>query len=328
MKAAIATKYGPPEVLKIQEREKPTPKSNEILVKVYAGTVTAGDCRMRAFNVPKLFWLPGRLALGITKPRMEIVGMELSGVVEAIGKDVTRFKVGDAICGSTTKAGMGGNAEYKCLPEHQAIAKKAENVSFAEAATLPIGGITALWFLRKAKVDKAPANGALQHNVLIYGASGSVGTFAVQLAKYFGAHVTAVCSTPNVNLVKQLGADKVIDYKQQDFTQNGKVYDVIFETVSKIPFSKCKNSIQKGGYFLDTVGMTPGLTGLGSGRKVIGGGAPESAEDLMYLMNLMAEGKLKSVIDKTYPLSEVAAAHRYVDGGRKRGNVIIEVANN
>ncbi len=327
MKAAIATKYGPPEVLEIQEREKPTPKHNEILIKVHAATVTAGDCRMRAFNVPALFWLPGRLMLGITKPRMEITGMELSGVVEAIGNSVTRFKVGDAVCGSTTKAGMGGNAEYKCLPEDKAITLKADSVSHAEAATLPIGALTALWFLRQAKVDKAPANGSLQHNVLIYGASGSVGTFAVQLAKYFGANVTAVCSTSNVDMVKELGADKVIDYIQQDFTQNGKVYDVIFETVSKIPFSKCKNSIQKGGYFLDTVGMTPGLTGLGSGRKVIGGGAPESPEDLKYLMDLMADGKLKSVIDKTYPLNEIVEAHRYADSGRKRGNVVIDIAN-
>jgi NADPH:quinone reductase-like Zn-dependent oxidoreductase len=325
MKAAVATRYGAPEVLQIVERAKPTPAPNEVLIKVYAGTVTAGDCRMRAFNVPKLFYIPARLALGITKPRRDIVGMELAGIVEAIGEKVTRFNLGDAVCGSTTKAGFGGNAEYKCLPENVAITKIPDNVGFDEAATLPIGATTALWFLRQAKIDKPISSGALKRKVLIYGASGSVGTFAVQLAKYFGAEVTAVCSTPNIDLVQSLGADKVIDYTAQDFTQNGKVYDVIFETVSKVTFKKCKNSIARGGYYLDTVGLTPGLTGWGSGRKVIGGSAPEKAEDLAFLIHLVAQGKLKAVIHKTYPLNEVALAHQYVDTGRKRGNVVIKV---
>ncbi len=323
MRAAIATRYGSPEVLQIEERPKPTPKQNELLIKIHAGTVTAGDCRMRAFNVPKLFYIPGRLALGITKPRKDIVGMELSGVVEAVGKNVTRYKVGDAVFGSTTKSGFGGNAEYKCLPETNALALKAENVTHASAATLPIGAATALWFLRQAKVDQPQKR--QKFKVLVYGASGSVGTFAVQLAKHFGAEVTGVCSTQNIDLIKSLGADHIIDYTRQDFTKNGVVYDVIFETVSKVPFAKCKNSLPKGGYFLDTVSMTPGLTGLGSGRKVIGGGAPEKSEDLKYLMDLMAVGKIKAVIDRTFPLEEVAAAHKYVDSGRKKGNVVITV---
>lgn len=325
MKAAIATKYGPPEVLQIQEREKPTPRPDEILIKVHASTVTAGDCRMRSFNVPPLFWLPGRLTLGISKPKNEITGMELSGVVDAVGSKVKRFKTGDAVFASTVKSEMGGNAEYKCLSEKQAIALKADNVSHEEAAALTIGGETALWFLQKAGMDKPSPNGKPK-KVLIYGASGSVGTFAVQLARYYGGEVTVVCSTRNVELLRSLGADKVIDYTKEDFTKNGNMYDIIFDTVSKIPLSQCKNSLHKDGRFLDTVSMFPALYGLLHGRKVIGGGSPELSEDLQFLMKLMQEGKLKSVIDKTYALNQIVEAHRYADTGHKRGNVVIAVA--
>jgi NADPH:quinone reductase-like Zn-dependent oxidoreductase len=231
MKAIVAAQYGSPEVLQFKEVDKPTPKGNELLIKVEATTVNAGDIRMRRFTVPLLFWLPARLTLGFTKPKHPIYGMELAGEVEAVGLNVTKFKPGDQVIASTFEANFGAHAEYKCLPEDDAVVIKPEHVPYEEATTLPIGANTALHFLRAANIKSG-------QKVLIYGASGGVGTFAVQLAKYFGAEVTAVCSTRNVALVKSLGAHQVVDYTREDFTKNGLTYDIIFDTVGKTDFSQ------------------------------------------------------------------------------------------
>jgi NADPH:quinone reductase-like Zn-dependent oxidoreductase len=305
MKAAIYEKYGSPEVLHLKEIEKPILKDNEALVKVHATTVTAGDVRMRGFKVPVHFWLPARFALGLTGPKRKILGMEISGIIEAIGKSVTKFKVGDEVFAET---GFGGGyAEYICLPEANSlktvirIAKKPVNLTFEEAAAVPVGGITALIFLRKANITKG-------QKILIYGASGSVGTYAVQLAKYYGAEVTGVCSTNNIELVKSLGADKVIDYTHEDFSKNAQTYDVIFDAVGKISRSLVKGSLEKKGIFLSTW----------QSLKV-------EAGDLAVLKGLVEEGKLKPVIDRRYPLEQIVEAHRYVDRGHKKGNVVITV---
>ncbi len=320
MKAIVATKFGPPEVLQLVELEKPAPKDNEILVKVRAATVNAGDSRMRSFNVPPLFWLPARMTLGFRKPKNPIYGMELAGDVEAVGKDVKQFKIGDRVFGSTLNASFGAHAEYKCLPEDGALATMPSNATYEEAATLSIGANTALFFLRKG--DMRPGQ-----KVLINGASGSVGTFAVQLAKHFGAEVTGVCSTANVELVRSLGADHVIDYTQADFTENGESYDVIFDAVGKTTFAQCKDSLKAGGYYLSTGIVLPEVEGLWhsltTGKKVIGGTAATQAEPLVFLKELLEAGRLKPVIDRSYPLEQMVEAHRYVDQGHKRGNVVI-----
>jgi 2-desacetyl-2-hydroxyethyl bacteriochlorophyllide A dehydrogenase len=326
MKAIVYEKYGTPEVLKLKEIEKPSPKDNEVLVKVLATTVTAGDTRMRSFTVPLTFWLPARIALGFRKPKNSILGMEMAGQVEAVGKNVKKFQKGDMVFASTLENGFGAYAEYICLPEDGVIAKYSANLNGEEAATIPVGGRTALYFLREANIKRG-------QKVLIYGASGSVGTFAVQLAKHFGATVTGVCSTANVKLVKSLGADKVVDYTREDFTKNGETYDVIFDTVGKSSYSDSIRSLTKDGTYLHAVG-SPGIsirmrwTAITSGKKTVGGGPPRKAEDLVFLQNLMETGKIKTVIDKRYPLAQIAEAHRYVDTGRKKGNVIITVENN
>ena len=302
MKAIVASKYGGPEVLQLKEIEKPTPKDNEALIKVRATTVTAADFRMRRFTVPAPLWIPARLALGITKPRQPIFGSELSGEVEAVGKNVTRFKVGDQVFASTLTENFGAYAEYKCLPENAMMTIKPANVSFKEAAALPIGATTALRMLRKGNIQRG-------QKVLIYGASGSVGTYAIQLGKNFGAEVTAVCSTANLELVKSLGADQVIDYTKDDFSSSKERYDVIFDTLGKISKSKASKVLVPNGTYVT-------MTSLGT---------KEGMEYLLSIKELVEAGKIDVVIDRCYSLEDMVEAHRYVDAGHKKGNVVISV---
>ena len=319
MKAIVCTKYGPPEVLRFKEVEKPVPKDNEVLIKVYASSVTRGDCRIRSFTFPLWFWLPGRIMFGFIKPRKKIPGCDLAGEIEFTGKDVKLFKKGDLVFGYTKGVSFNGcNARYKCLPDDGLLAIKPANITYEEAAAVPIGGLTALHFLRKGAIRDG-------QTVLIYGASGSVGTFAVQLARYFGAEVTGVCSTANMELVKSLGADKVIDYTKEDFTRNGQTYDAIFDAVEKTSFSRCKDSLKQKGVYITVAwpllqALRASLTG---GKKLIFGIAPNNTEDLIFLKELIEAGKIKSVIDRCYPLEQTAEAHRYVDKGHKKGNVVI-----
>jgi NADPH:quinone reductase-like Zn-dependent oxidoreductase len=319
MKAIVCTRYGPPDVLQLQEVEKPTPKDNEVLIRVLASTVTSGDVWIRSSTFAPWFWLPGRIMYGLTKPRKTIPGNELAGIIEAIGKDITQFKVGDQVNGIIWKTSFGGaNAEYKCLPEN-GVAIKPANMTYEEAAAVPIGGLTALVLLRKGKTQSG-------QKVLIYGASGSVGTFAVQLAKYFGAEVTGVCSTANIEMVKSLGADTVVDYTKEDITESGQMYDVIFDAVRKTSYSHCKSSLKRRGTYItvDWPLLTALWTSMAGSRKVVFGIA-NRIEDLTFLRELIEAGKLKTVIDRRYPLEQTAEAHRYVNQGHKKGNVVINV---
>ncbi len=336
MKAIVYTRYGPPDVLGLEEVEKPAPRDNEILIRIYATTVTSGDVRLRSFTVPPLFWLPARIALGFRKPKRTILGAEFAGEIESAGKDVNLFKRGDKVFGTTTGLSFGSYAEYICLPEkhlstgkmlaNNLVAIKPANMTCAEAAAVPVGGNTALHFLRKGNIQSG-------QEVLIYGDSGSIGTYAVQLAGHFGAKVTGVCSTTNVELVKSLGADKVIDYTKDDFTKSGRTWDIIFDTVGKTSFRRCKNSLkQKGIYLAAVTGLRELVqvlwTSITGGKKVIGGVANERTEDLIFLKGLVEAGKIKSVIDRSYPLEQIAEAHSYVDKGHKKGNVVITLQPN
>ena len=324
MKAIVYTKYGPPDVLQLKEVEKPTPKENEILVKVKATSVTVADIRARSFTVPPAFWLPARITLGFRQPKKEILGMELAGEVESVGKDVKRFKEGDQVFAASL-VGFGAYAEYKCLPEDGPVTLKPSNITYEEAAAIPIGARTALFYLRKANIQSG-------QKVLVYGASGSVGSYAVQIAKYFGANVTGVCSTTNLELVKSLGVDKVIDYTAEDFSSTGETYDVIFEAVNKSSFSACMKSLKKDGTYINIVAL-PGVrmlwTKLTSSKKLIlGQNSPETSEALNFLKELVETGKLKVVIDRYYAIEDIVEAHRYVDKGHKKGNVVINVEHN
>ena len=301
MKAIVCSKTGSPDVLQLRDVEKPMPRENEVLVRVHAATVVVGDVILRKLH--PLFFLPLQL-FGMKRNR--IPGHEFAGEIEAVGKEVKRFRIGDQVFGTTTGLSVGANAEYVCLPEKwQAgvLATAPTNMTYEEAAAVPVGGMTALYFLRKAKIQSG-------QEVLIYGASGSVGTFAMQVAKYYGAKVTGVCSTANVELVKSLGADHVIDYVKEDFTKRGQTYDVIFDSVRKTSLSRSKGALKEKGVYLSVRSSTH-----------------EKVENLIFLKELMEAGKIRPVIDRYYPLEQTAEAHRYVEAGHKKGNVVINVRN-
>ncbi len=319
MRAAAHREYGPPEVLKFGQLEIPTPKDNEVLIRVHATTVTAADYRLRGSNFPRMFWLPARIGFGLRGPRKRIPGSEFSGIVETIGADVTRFEVGDEVFGS---ARTGTYVDYICMSEDATVTAKPANLTFEEAAAVPFGGFTALYFLKDIGNIKSG------HDVLIYGASGGVGTAAVQVAKYYGANVTGVCSTANLDLVRSVGADQVIDYTREDYTENGQTYDLIFETVGKSSVSRGKQSLKEGGIYL-AAGIGPAeigqmlLTKVSGNKKVVGSVATGNLEKLETLKEIIEEGKYRPPIDRTYPLEEAAEAHRYAEQGHKKGNVVI-----
>jgi len=325
MKAIVYEKYGPPEVLQLREVEKPAPKDNEVLIKTHATTVTSGDWRVRSLNVPVGFGLIIRLVFGVLKPKQPILGSELAGVVESVGKDVSKFKVGDHVF-AFSDAAMGCYAEYKRMPQDGAIALKPAKLTFDEAAAISFSGTTALNFLRRGKLQRG-------ESVLINGASGGVGTAVVQLAKHFGADVTGVCSTANVEWVRSLGACQVIDYTKEDCTQNGKTYDIIVDTVGTAPFARSKASLKEGGRLLMVLAGLPDMlqipwAAMMSNKKIIAGPATTSAEDLRFLAEMADAGEFKPVIDRRYPFEQIAEAHRYVDTGRKKGNVVITLKHN
>lgn len=325
MKAIVLTKYGSPDGLQLTEVEKPTPKDNEVLIRVRATTVTAGDAEIRTLNFPVWLMLPVRLYVGFIRPRNFILGQELAGDIVAVGKNVTRFKEGDPVFG-TTGFRFGAHAEYACLPEAGVLAIKPSKMTYEEAATVPVAGIEALHFMRKANIHSG-------EKVLIVGAGGSIGTIGVQLARHFGAEVTGVDSTGKLDMLRSIGADHTIDYTQEDFTQNGQTYDVIFDVMGKSSFSGSIQSLKLNGRYL--LGGNSGPSQLLRGRwvsmtgsqKVIVGAASQKTEDLVFLKELIERGKIKSVIDRRYPLEQTAEAHRYVETGQKKGNVVITVAH-
>ena len=328
MKAIVCTKYGPPDVLQLKEVEKPTPKDNEILIKIHAATVTMGDCEIRGLRFSRLLNFLIRLAVGFRGPRKKysILGQELAGEVEAVGKDITLFKEGDPVF-AETGFHFGGYAEYVCLPEKSkmgVVTLKPDNISYEEAAVITVGGLEAVHYLRKANIQKG-------HSILISGASGSIGTFAVQLSKYYGAEVTGVGNPKSLEMMKSIGADKVIDYTKEDFTKNGETYDIIFDVIGKSPFSSCIGSLNKKGIYLNA---NPKISLFKRGKRasrktdkiLISGNRDsiiERTEQLDFLKELIEAGKIKSVIDRRYPLEQIVKAHTYVEKGEKIGNVVI-----
>ena len=304
MKAIVYEKYGPPEVLKLKDIDKPKPKEDEILVKICAATVTSGDVRLRSCDFPPLFWLPARLIFGLFKPKKKILGHELAGVVEEIGQSVTEFDVGDSVFGTTTMLNTGSYAEYICLPQKQkngVVGLKPENLSYHEAAALPVGAMTAIYLLEKAKLKSG-------QNVLIYGASGSVGSYALQIANQKGASVTGVCSVSNFEMVKYLGASSLIDYKKEDYSKSNDRFDIIFDAVGKTTKSKAKKVLKTGGTFVSVNMLTK-----------------EKNQNLKLIKDMAEKGKLRPFIGKSFKIDEIVKAHKYVDSGRKRGNVIIDI---
>jgi NADPH:quinone reductase-like Zn-dependent oxidoreductase len=322
MKAIVYTEYGSPDVLRLQEVAKPIPKDSEILIKIHATTVTSGDWRVRSLSVPIGFGIISRLVFGILKPRQPILGTELAGEIVAVGKDVSNFKIGDRVF-AFDGAKMACHAEYKCMPANGTVTLKPVNLTYEEAAALSFGGATMLDFFRRGKLQSGD-------KVLINGASGCVGTAAVQLAKHFGAEVTGVCSTANIELVTSLGADRVIDYTQEDFTKNSDTYDIIVDTVGNAPFSRSKVALKEKGRLLMVLAGLPDMlqipwVAMTSNKRVIAGPAAERVEDLRFLANLAETGAFQPIIDRRYPLAQIAEAHSYVDTGRKKGNVVITV---
>ncbi len=324
MKAITYHEYGSPDVLKLEDIPKPTPGDDQVLVKVHAATVGTWDCEARSFTFPLWFWLPLRLAMGIRRPRWPVLGQELAGEIEAVGKNVKRFKKGDQVFASTG-LGFGAHAEFKCLPSTGAIAIKPVNMSYEEAAGIPTGGDNALHFLRKADIQ----NG---ESVLINGAGGNIGVVGVQLAKQFGAEVSAVDSTEKLDMLRAIGADHVIDYTKEDFTETGKTYDVILDVVPRSSFSRCLRSIKPGGRYLlanpSLLSMLRALwTSKTSSKKVMFAFAGSKQEDLVALKELVEAGKIRAVIDKRYPLERAAEAQAYVDTGRRKGTVVLTIAD-
>jgi NADPH:quinone reductase-like Zn-dependent oxidoreductase len=321
MKAVVCTVYGPPEVLRIAEVVKPEPKEDEILVQVRATSVTVADVRVRGFNIPASFRIPARFILGFRRPKRPVLGVELAGEVAAVGSNVTRFKQGDHIFAAAPMTAFGAYAEFICIPENGQSALKPERLSFAESAVIPIGAVTALYYLRKA--DLRPGK-----NILIYGASGSVGTYAVQLAKNFGVQITAVCSGANSEMVRSLGADRVLDYTANDFADRLERYDAVLVAIDKIPFSLCNRVLKNDGIYMNVTAPVPSLemirTKLTTGKRVVvGENVPETPALLEELRTLIDTGVVVPVIDRTYPLEQIVEAHRYVDTGRKKGNVSV-----
>jgi NADPH:quinone reductase-like Zn-dependent oxidoreductase len=322
MKAIVCTKYGSPEKLQIKEVEKPTPKGSEVLIKVFATTVTVGDCEIRKFKFHTWLWLLARITFGFRGPRKKILGQELSGEIETVGKDVKLFRKGDKVF-ARTGFGLGAYAEYKCLPEDGVMAIKPKNMTYEEAAAVPIAGLEALHFLRKGNIQRG-------QKVLIVGAGGSIGTFGVQLAKYLGAEVTGVDSTGKLDTMRSIGADYVIDFTQEDIIKSNKTYNVIFDVIGKSSFSGSVRSLkQNGRYLLGNPGLSQMIQGrwtsMRSSKKVISGVASQKPENLAFLRELIESGKIKSVIDRCYPLEQIVEAHSYVETGQKKGNVVITV---
>jgi len=324
MKAIVWTRYGPPDVLEYKEADKPVPKDNEVRIKVHAATVTAGDCELRRFDIPFSIWLLVRIMVGIRKPRIKILGQELAGEIDWVGKKLTKFKKGDPVF-AATEMRLGAYAEYACLPGKYAMAVKPSNMSYEEAATIPTGGLNALHFLRKGNIRSG-------QRVLILGAGGSIGTYAVQIAKFYGAHVTCVDSRNKLDMLLSIGSDLVIDYTKEDFTNNGETYDLIIDVVGKSSFSRNARSLSSNGYYiLGNPKLKWKIRGLWismtTGKKIISALAGYKQEDLIFLKELIEAGKIKSVIDRIYPLEKTAEAHSYVETGQKTGNVVISIGS-